>query len=493
MGVQEGSVKSFDSGKMQETEPLPDKWTVSEDLLPDVIEAIKLGIPIMISQSARLVQNVILSVLLGRRDTVLLAAISTSNIWTEIVDEAARGGSSQIGVLCAQAMGSGKHGLVGIWLQMGILMVSVLYPIFALAKAATGPLLSYMGVPDILSVPAGEYALWVAPAIIFELLYGVLATWYYSQGVVAPDTIIQIIFVPLGSWLIWVLVDTYKMGLYGVAIALSIKRVARFFLYLGYTWYHGYHKKTWKGWDFKEVFVKDRWLTLISMAIPAAFGAIMEIVNFSLNSVFAARLGPTQSAAFDLNVCLNMLLFALVWGTCQGFGMIMAYRLGEGRPIAARGMVKAGGGIVYLMVTIVALLMYNYMHLYAELGSNDPAVREVIVSIRTIASVGTMCSGLMFLVTEVLSKQGRIGLVFMYITIFNWFVGMPMSFFLAPIYGVWGISLGVNCAYFLSFVCLSYHLYTSDWDAIAQQARKNAEVSESKMKESLSTEKPGEQ
>merc|ERR1719296_692441 len=193
------------------------------------------------------------------------------------------------------------------------------------------------------------------------------------------------------------------------------------------------------------------------MCIPAAIGAIMEIVNFSLNSVLAARLGPTGSAAFDLIISMNMLLFTLVWGTCQGF----------------------------------ALMMYFFMTEFAMLGSNDPAVRELVVSVKGLAAGGCMSSGFMFLITEVLAKQGRISIVFTYVTVCNWFIGLPISFFCAPIYGIWGIFVGLNVSYTTSFVFCSYYAYHSDWQAIAKQARQNAEVFEDKVQDDVAADKLG--
>jgi len=454
----------------------PDEWTWQNNFVDDAITAMKIGVPIMISSSSKLLQSLIFSVLLGRKDTVLLAAYSVSTIWTEIIDEATRGGTGQIGVLCGQALGSRNYKLVGTWLQMGLLMVSTLYVPMALAKAATGPMLSLLGVPAILAEPAGRLAIYLAPAMIFELLYAIVTNYFYAQGIVGPDAAIQIIAIPCASVLMWVFVYPLDMGLYGVALAWSIKRFVKLVALCVISFKQGYYKKTWKGWDWNEVLVGQRWSLLLSLCIPAACGSIAEILLFAINSIFAARLGPTASAAFDLIISVFLVLYTNIWGMTQGFTLIMAKRLGQGRPVQAQGIVKAGTVVCYGVVLGVAAFIYFFMKEFAEFSSYDPKVRVEMINVRLLGTIGILSSGGMYLVAEVLAKQGRVVVVFLTLTLFNWGVGLPICFFLTPIYGIAGIFMGTNISYFLSFLVCTYFMLQSDWELLSQQARKNAEA-----------------
>merc|ERR1740120_393827 len=116
----------------------------------------------------------------------------------------------------------------------------------------------------------------------------------------------------------------------------------------------------------------------------------------------------------------------------------MARRLGENSPNRAAGIIRAGVSAVAAIVFSIATLLYFHMPTYAKFASHDPAVQELVASLHVQAFFGTLAVGFMYLVVEVLGKQGRIGLLFTWITFFNWFVGLPISFFSAQSWGVWG-------------------------------------------------------
>merc|ERR1740121_115154 len=88
-----------------------DKWTWSEDAPKDAIGAFLFGITMFIGASGKIIQQMLISALLGRRDTVLLAAVSTAGIWTGWTDEVVKQTMGQISVLCAQATGAGNEAL----------------------------------------------------------------------------------------------------------------------------------------------------------------------------------------------------------------------------------------------------------------------------------------------------------------------------------------------------------------------------------------------
>merc|ERR1719497_100350 len=88
-----------------------------------------------------------ISVIMGRRDTNLLAAVTVSGIWTGWIDSMIAAGTGQIGTLCSMAYGAGNFLLVGTWLQIGLMWLTLLYPPLALFRFFTGEMLLLGGVP----------------------------------------------------------------------------------------------------------------------------------------------------------------------------------------------------------------------------------------------------------------------------------------------------------------------------------------------------------
>lgn len=447
-----------------------------EHFWSDCGSVFKLAVPLMIAGSSHMLQETIISVLIGRRNTVLLAAVSVSGIWTGWTDAMVTSGAGQIGALCGMAFGAGNFHLVGIWLQMGLLFVTVMYPPLAMFRFFTGPVLEYFGVPAAVAVPAGIFTVWSGAALIFEMYYSVVWAYYVSQGIVKPDAVINVIFIVLGSTMIWLGVDFFDMGVVGVALALSAKRLLKFWTLVIYSAWAGLHKKTWGGFNLQGAMVADRWKVFLPMAGPAMVGGIAETLHWSINALFAARLGATKSAAFDLIICLCMVVSALVGGVCGGIGSLMARHLGEGKPIRAAEITKVGVVIVYGSLFIFASMVYVMNPMFAEMATKDPLVQKEIHNSRAICSMSFLTAGGLCLICELLCKQGRPHIVFIWMPILNWFVGLPIGYVLSPIIGINGILLGMCTAYFLGHCILWKYLYDSDWADLSKQARLKSEV-----------------
>merc|ERR1719499_1574933 len=73
-------------------------------------------------------------------------------------------------------------------------------------------------------------------------------------------------------------------------------------------------------------------------------------------------------------------------------------------------------------------------------------------------------------------KQGRPHVVGLSVVVWTWLLGIPVSYFMAPRYGLVGIWTGITAGYGSALLCLLYFFARSDWDTIAQQARSRAEA-----------------
>lgn len=444
-------------------------WTVVRDTF-------KLGVPIIVGAASKMLQVFIISVMLGRKNTTLLAAVSVSAIWTSWVDEMLRAGHGQVAALCGQAYGAGKFELVGVWLQIGLAFTTMLFPPLAMLRFFTADILSFLGVPAEVAENAGIFTVWSAAALIFELWYSVINKYYYAQSIVLPDAVISIVYIGVAAVLVYFGVYHYDMGVYGLAIALSIKRILRTITLVVYCWWMGYHQKTWKGWQPAEVFVADRWKTVLGQAVPAMLGAIAEEAHWQLSALFAARLGPVKSASFDLLMCVAILFYAFVWGLSQGTGILMARHLGQCKPKRSRGVVRVGVFLVYGFLIFLSGLFYALNEPFVQLVSTDPLVQQQIRDLRLIACVNMVASGGLILMSEILMKQGRPGLVFITMTPCNWLIGLPIAFVLSQSMGLMGIFVGHLCGYSLGHLVLGSLVWRSDWNELAKKARMNAKA-----------------
>lgn len=452
--------------------------------MSDTLWTVKIGVPLVIGGASKMTQQMLISILLGRKSTDLLAAVTVSGIWTGWCDAMVCAGAGQIGTLCSMAFGSGNFFLVGTWLQIGLLWLTVLYPPLAIFRFVTGPMLEMGGVPPRVAELSGIFTAWSAPTVICELYYMAVHTYFVCLGVVTPDAVISIVYIGVATFLVWAGVYYFQMSVVGVALALSIKRILRLATLILYCTWQGYHKKTWGGWNWAEMTHSSRWKVFLPMAVPAMIAGIAETLHWSFGALIAARLGASTSAAYDLILTIYILMQSIVGGICAGIGILMARSLGEGRPTRAYEITKVGVALCYGGLMVTSTMFYFLMPVYANFASYDEAVRVQVHSVRLIGSVAMLLSGGTMLIAEVLVKQGRPQVVFTTMPLFTWFVGLPIGFFSSPILGLNGIIWGNVVAYSLAHLVLCHYLWNSDWPTLSKDARIRSEVEKKKSEKS---------
>ncbi|HVZ41466.1 MAG TPA: MATE family efflux transporter [Candidatus Kapabacteria bacterium] len=98
--------------------------------------------------------------------------------------------------------------------------------------------------------------------------------------------------------------------------------------------------------------------TLWRLAVPLAFGFIINGVYAWINMYFVSRLGDTAIAAIGFSDQINMTVFTIGSGFCIGTGIIVARRIGEGRSRQASAIATQAFSFMALYATLAAALLY---------------------------------------------------------------------------------------------------------------------------------------
>ena len=73
-----------------EQEILGERKSLAQDVIRELREIAKLGVPLALSSASGTLNMLVNSVLLGRLDTIALAAVSVSGIWTDLPTKTGR-------------------------------------------------------------------------------------------------------------------------------------------------------------------------------------------------------------------------------------------------------------------------------------------------------------------------------------------------------------------------------------------------------------------
>jgi len=467
-------------------EILGERKSLAQDVIRELREIAKLGVPLALSSASGTLNMLVSSVLLGRLDTIALAAVSVSGIWTSVTDVLFFSGIGQLSMFCSQAFGAGNYALVGTWLQIYLVFVTLAGTPFMLLRFLTTPILESVHLHHDVAVTAGVYTIWSQAGFLFDVWYQSIKEYYAAQQITVPAAVVDAIFVLVNFLMTYVVVFPLKGGIKGAALAFCAAKLLRTATFIVVCWSKGYHKRTWPGWSFKEIFIGERWRRLLAMTIPAAIGGLAEELQFQVCTLMAGEIGPAETAAFNLvmNILILSFLFAMAMG--DSVGIRMAKSLGEGHATRAAFVARLGIIVSLIGGLVIAGVVFAVIPVVVPLMSKDPVVQDQMMRLRWNGTVTIALIGGVLPVVTVLTKQGRTTIVSITLPVCCWLLGFPCSYFLGKSEGLLGICQGLVIGYSLACICLMIAFVRSDWPTLARDAQRRAEVDVSNLSPDVS-------
>lgn len=457
--------------------------------LSELFALLPMAGPLALSHTSKILQETGTDVLLGHRNTTVLAGVAQALVCLNLFEQISVGVCGpQLSMLCGQAHGAKQHRLVGVWLQMMLILVCILFIPAVCLRLLTKPILLAVGEHEDLADAAGTFAVWSMPNFLMDKWYLCVKEWYASQGIVWPELMVNIgsFFAALAN--VYIFVYVFDLGAKGAAIALTITRACRLVLYVAFCYWCGFHKNSWHGWSWTDVTQRDRWNTLLSLVLPTAIGVLFELVVVSAAQLCVGKLGAETSAAFQLACQIMFLSVVIANGIADATGIRMSQYLGSKQPNKARFATHVGLGLCALSGLALGVSFWTFGDSIAALMSNDPAVQKELVSNRHRIAVFICFVGMQFCSSILLYMQGRGWLVTTITPLCTWLVGLPLVFYCSKKQGLPGIFLGLNTGYGLSSFCLTVFLLRCDWEKLASEALERSEVKEGASKEATPSE-----
>jgi multidrug resistance protein, MATE family len=178
-----------DAEKGNETTPLVKKVTVQEsekvaDLptkMDDVIDTVKLGVPIFISMLSWVGMKTTDTALLGHVSRDALSAAALSDLWTMCSGILIQG--RILDVLVGGALGAGNPKLAGIYLQVAYTVLAAVSVFVIIAWNLTGQLWKAFGSDEEISSMAGYYSMVLSISIPGQLIFSQLSQFFSAQKI----------------------------------------------------------------------------------------------------------------------------------------------------------------------------------------------------------------------------------------------------------------------------------------------------------------------
>lgn len=421
------------------------------------------------------------AVVVGRFSTTALAAVAFGDVVMEFtLMIILQGFNMGLRSLCSQAFGAREFHLVGQYVQMSIVAITILCLPVGCIWASIGWVLKFTHAEEEVVRYASSYGRLALFSLWPRLIYMLLSTYFSSQQIVLPTAVFAIVslmcHIVLSTILVHGIGSWSGIGFIGCPISISAVTGIRLLLYWCYMFvYKKLHIRTWPShWVNSRKCFKD----LLRVGGPILIGKIVEEAQLCTFSLMTSTLGTATFAAH--NAMLQLLL------TCscanQGFNsgaitMIGNY-LGAGNP----GSAKLVSGLllrcsIAFSVFIVTLSVVFHGHI-GELFTNDENVQSIIQSITILGASLYSFLSLFYFALGTLAGQARSIPILVSFLIGAWVIGVPTAYFFGFVYpgtGIVGIWSGGTLGYFVTTCIGVYFTTRSNWTELSRLSQERAQ------------------
>ncbi len=352
-----------------------------------------IAMPLAVAQLAQMLMTITASLILGRLDSVALAAGGLSTSLTAFIALIAQGILASLQPLIAQARGQNRavEATQNQIVAAALVMAAAVSIVLIVALCNIEALLSFAQVDSQVVKLAGAFCqayAWGIPAILCSaVLRYYLAAVERAKVVMWTFFVATLVYAPI-SWL-WVLSD-YGIGIAGAGYALSLNW---WMILLGLALYCRRHQllsTQMFSIPVGDVLASARAIFKLGWPIGGIYAAEMGLV--SLSSLLVGRFGTSALSAHM--ICLNVanILFMVPLALGQAAAVRVGFHYGRG---AAQDYKRSGDlaiafGVGYALLVSVPLLFQHTWIIGFFLDANDAQFEQISALTGTLFAVMAM-------------------------------------------------------------------------------------------------------
>lgn len=399
-----------------------------------------LAAPIVMSQVAQVVVQLVDNAMVGRLGPTPLAAVSFGGTVFFLLFVFATGLSLGITPLVGQMYARGEHKASSEYLQNAMLIYFIAgIAIFAVQYAIV-PLMYHMGQPEdvvTMAIPYYKYIVWsVIPFMLFaafkQFLEGIGST-AIAMVVMVSCNLLNIFFNYLliyGNW------GFPQMGAEGAGLATLISRIAMPIMMFIYFMRHERIRRYFKffkasnfGWRYVR--------SLMSVGLPIASQMTMECSVFCVTAIMMGWFGTISIAANQIAGITGNFTFMMVMGISAATTIRVSHEYGDGNLKQMRLAANASYhiGLAYNFVTATAIiLLRNQIPL---LYTSDPEVIAMSSHLLIFVAIFQVADGIQGISVGILRGLQDVKSIMLIAFLSYIVINIPVGYFCAFVLG-WG-------------------------------------------------------
>jgi len=459
----------------------------------------KLAIPVSITSIARVVMWNTDQIFLGHLGTKQLAGASLADNVSEMITFLVYSPAWSLNGLCSQALGSGNRKMAGYWLQLTVILCTLICVPVSIGYFFISNLIALMSHD---AEVVGYSQLFAHFAVLFLWTNAMNATmrlFHQSLEIVTPFTVISTIAIVLNiaANQLWIHglhahvfgynVDIKGLGFIGSPLATSTSFLLQ--MVMCYIWCFAVKRyfivhETWSGWSLREtVFHGKRVRELMKIVVPITISNCSENWAYQVIVLYAAKLDAAEIAALSCTFAV----WGILWSFYSGFGVSIVTRVGKriGGGQIAEAQLTAKMGLVLSLTACLstASVVFALSDKVAMVYSADPEVISVMRQCIRILCITYVIGGVGWTamsILEAMSKNKAKGLINV---LCAWFGYVPACVFLmtgdnhqyigmAPVSSIFVVGLAVE---FVRATLLWIVVLRTDWNKASRDAKERNE------------------
>ncbi|KAF1322111.1 Multidrug/oligosaccharidyl-lipid/polysaccharide, partial [Globisporangium splendens] len=464
---QDGDRSALLSKKTQEPEV---------DIKHEFLSLTSMAFQVSLSTFARIALTSIDGAFLGHLGTSALAASSLASIWTSVPLTGVWAGASALITLCGQAWGAKNSNLTGIWLQMGLVITTILMvPVFIWYWCVGIALESSTDDTEVVALGV-RFARILSFSIWPSLIYACVRLYFQSMGIMAPTTVVGAlsigVAVAANYYFIYGGFGWSGLGFDGSPLATVVASWFQPIALISYCIvYKKMHLQAWGGWDW-NAFTPERVTTFLSIAGPIASNSLVSSLANSALSLVAAKLGSDIIAANAVISGLWGLLWALFWGFGCATQIRVANYLGANRPQAAKTLGMLGFVCTIATVITLATLTLSFHEAIFRVYTSDDDLLKLCMLVQPIFVCAYMIESIEMLTSSILTAMGQVKVTAWTSSLSVWFVELPFAYVGGVVlgYGFKALWYGICVMEVIKLCVFVFTLSRTDWQEMARIA-----------------------
>ncbi|KAL5123023.1 Protein DETOXIFICATION 9 [Glycine soja] len=383
--------------------------------------------PMVVVSVSQFLLQVVSLMMAGHLGELSLAGVALATSFADVTGfSILMGMAGALETQCGQSFGAEQFHKLGNYVFCAILSLILSSVPISIIWIFMDKLLILLGQDHAISLIAGNYCIWLIPALFGYAVLQALVRYFQTQSLIFPMLVTSVVVLVLHIPICWVLVFGLGLGQNGAAISIGISYWLSVMLLLIYTKYYPSCQKT-------KIALGSNALRSIKefffLAIPSALMICFEWWSFELVVILAGLLPNPKLETSVLSICLNIctLHYFIPYGTGAAVSTRVSNELGARRPQAAREAVFAVIVLAFTDAVVFSSVLFCFRHVLGFAFSNEMEVVHYVAKIVPVLCLSFMVDGFLGVLCGIVRGSGwqKIGAITNLVAYYA--VGIPVS------------------------------------------------------------------